>query len=82
MNNFSISVNRITHNLFFYFSRVKVERSQLEGEDRDTSPTSKRDRREPLNLPTTTTPRDRIPFINHMRRSTPRRGNIPNGNHH
>ena len=80
LNNFLISVNRITHNLFFC-SRVKVKRSELGLVEIDTLPTSNRDRREALKLPDTTTPRDRVPFRNHMGRSTPRRGNIPNGYH-
>ena len=51
LNNFSITVNRVTHNLFFYFSRVKVTHPELGFEERNASPTSQRDRREAHNRP-------------------------------
>ena len=87
LNNFSISVNRITHDLFFYFSWVKVKRSELGLEGRETSPTFKRDTREALNLPATTTPHRRplptpagrnFPTPAMRRLPTPARRRFPN----
>ena len=81
LNNFSISVNRITHYLFFYSYWVKVKRTELGLEEKDTSPTSNRDTREARNLPPTKTPRYQVPIMNPLR-TTPRSGNIRNENRH
>ena len=51
LNNLSITVNRVTHNLFFYFSRVKVTHPELGFEERNAPPTSQRGRRGAPNLP-------------------------------